>query len=346
MAFISSEHKNKMYKSERMAIIAVLLIVVIIVAVVCLGAIDNKETQSVPEDSGDIVSSATVSGENSNAGLSGEEVGESSTLPIIDTPIEYVALKVDNSLANTGELILVNKDHEYVVDNYEKDLINVYDKFNTQHFMYADTDKLLLENVAKKLSEMCAEFTNATNLKGIMLGSSYVSKETQQSYYDSASEEDKLYTQMGGFSEHHTGLSFDLAAYGSGFEMGENQYAWFNENCWKYGFIVRYPEGKETITFVKNDTDHFRYVGVPHALYMYRYSLTFEEYIEYLKGITNESPLMLGDGTTSKYQAYSCKVSDGGQTEIMVPSEASGWSYQVSGTNDGYFIVTLTKNEK
>ncbi len=345
MAFISSEHKKKMYKSERMAIIAVLLIVVIIVAVIGFGAIDKK----TPTPSDD---ASNASGNNQSAdAVSSKDFGKESnddsdvtSLPsVVEQPITFVSVKIDNTELTKGDLVLVNKDCEYTVADPKSDLVNVYDEFSTKYFMYTDTDLYLKKEVAQKLCEMCEEFTKETTLTGILLRSAYISREEQQEYYDALSDANKSYAQMGGFSEHHTGLGFDLMAYGSGFTMGENQYAWFNENSWKFGFVLRYPRDKEGVTFVKDDTDHFRYVGIPHALYMYRYSLVLEEYIGYLKGITYEAPLSLGDGGATKYQAYACKASNGSQTEIMVPAENSGWTYSISGTNDGYFIVTLVK---
>ncbi len=349
MAFISSEHKKKMHRSERMGIIAVLLIVAIIVVVFLVAGVDKKAPPSedvVSNASNDQQSNDTVQSVEilSNEKIDSEESTDSSATAV-EKPVEFVSIKIDNAQLLTGELVLVNKEHEYKASDWEKDLINVYDEFSTENFYYTDTDLRLRKDVAENLKAMCVEFAQATTLQGLMLSTSYVTREEQQSSYDKADDEKKPYIPVGGFSEHHTGLAFDLMAYGKGFTMGENQYAWFNDNCWKHGFVLRYPDGKENLTYIKDDTDHFRYVGVPHALYMYRYSLVLEEYIEYLKGITYKSPLSLGDGTTAKYQVYACRASTDSQTEIMVPSEGSGWTYTVSGTNDGYFVITITKTE-
>ncbi len=345
MAFISSEHKKRMYKSERMAIIGVLVIVVVLVIALVIGLSGGnggkrEDGTSAEEGSNDAVLSADVSSDASK---------EVSVDTGIDTPIDFVSIKVDNTSAGEGNLILVNKDHPYNNENIESTLIDVYEKFDTEFFSYSNSGLKLEETVATKLSEMCAAFTKATENSNLMLHSAYISKSQQQQTYDDkakdATAEELLYLQAGGCSEHQTGLALDLMAYPAknGEEMGVDQYAWFTDHCWEHGFIVRYPAGEENVTFVKNDTDQFRYVGVPHALYMHRYSLVLEEYIEYLETRTYDSRLMLDGGSAMKYQAYACKVSDGAQTEIMVPSEASGWKYDISGTNTGYFIVTIYK---
>ena len=53
---------------------------------------------------------------------------------------------------------------------------------------------------------------------------------------------------------------------------------WLINNCFNYGFILRYPENKEDITLYKFEPWHFRYVGVEVATYMYENNLCLEEY--------------------------------------------------------------------
>ena len=74
-----------------------------------------------------------------------------------------------------------------------------------------------------------------------------------------------------GTSEHQLGLSVDLVGY------SVNQ--WLAEHCWEYGFILRYPEGKENITGIINEPWHFRYVGVEVSMDMKDSGLCLEEYL-------------------------------------------------------------------
>lgn len=96
-----------------------------------------------------------------------------------------------------------------------------------------------------------------------------------------------------GFSEHHTGLAIDVvdtnwynnyttyageildAAYGN-----EASAKWLAENAAAYGFIIRYPEGEESITGITYEPWHLRYVGVDSAAYIVENDLTLEEYLE------------------------------------------------------------------
>ena len=59
---------------------------------------------------------------------------------------------------------------------------------------------------------------------------------------------------------------------------------WLSENCWEYGFIVRYPDSKTHITGIMSEPWHFRYVGVELAMEMKDSGLCLEEYLDALTG--------------------------------------------------------------
>lgn len=91
-----------------------------------------------------------------------------------------------------------------------------------------------------------------------------------------------------GFSEHNTGLAVDL--YGSGdYSLTAsfaktNAYKWLMENCADYGFILRFPQGKESVTGVIYEAWHFRYVGDPEIAHKIMDSgLCLEEYLAQTK---------------------------------------------------------------
>ncbi|MBQ8923023.1 MAG: D-alanyl-D-alanine carboxypeptidase family protein [Oscillospiraceae bacterium] len=86
-----------------------------------------------------------------------------------------------------------------------------------------------------------------------------------------------------GHSEHQTGLAMDINYAGSSFD-NTPEAKWLGENCWKYGFIIRYPKGKEEITGYKYESWHVRYLGKEWAKTIYDSGLTLEEYF----GITSK----------------------------------------------------------
>lgn len=99
---------------------------------------------------------------------------------------------------------------------------------------------------------------------------------------DGKAEADR-YSARAGHSEHQTGLAFDLNSIKETFAMtweGE----WVKKNCYKYGFIIRYPPDKEDITGYKWEPWHIRYLGEETAQAVYDSGLCLEEYL----GITSE----------------------------------------------------------
>ncbi|MEG2283569.1 MAG: M15 family metallopeptidase [Bacilli bacterium] len=102
-----------------------------------------------------------------------------------------------------------------------------------------------------------------------------------QNYVDQdGKEKADTYSARAGFSEHQTGLVADIdnkeKAYTS-FHLTK-EFTWMKNNAYKFGFILRYPKGKEEITGYGYESWHYRYVGVPVATYIHEHDITFDEY--------------------------------------------------------------------
>ncbi len=83
-----------------------------------------------------------------------------------------------------------------------------------------------------------------------------------------------------GESEHHTGLGVDFyAASDTGRFEDTPAYDWLQAHSGEYGFILRYPQGKEEQTGILNESWHYRYVGVEHAREIQEKGLCLEEYL-------------------------------------------------------------------
>ncbi len=107
---------------------------------------------------------------------------------------------------------------------------------------------------------------------------------------EEAIEKAKEYLTEPGHSEHHTGLALDIVdeewiVAGNGLdEEYENEASqnWLISSMTDYGFVLRYPKGKEEITGIQYEPWHFRYVGVDNAKFMEENDLVLEEYVELL----------------------------------------------------------------
>lgn len=90
-----------------------------------------------------------------------------------------------------------------------------------------------------------------------------------------------------GTSEHQTGLAADITEeyyeYKNASLADTAMYQWMEAHCQEYGFIVRFPDGKEDITGIIYEPWHFRYVGVEAATYIMEHDLTLEEFIALYK---------------------------------------------------------------
>ena len=86
------------------------------------------------------------------------------------------------------------------------------------------------------------------------------------------------YSARPGQSEHQTGLAFDVGQISDNFGNTPSG-IWLKENCHKYGFIIRYLKGKESITGYKYEPWHIRYVGENVATEIYNQGVTLEEYL-------------------------------------------------------------------
>lgn len=117
----------------------------------------------------------------------------------------------------------------------------------------------------------------------IYIGSSYRDYDYQVEIYNNYSdlygwEQADTFSARPGFSEHQTGLTIDCNTIDDAF--GDTAEAkWLAEHCAEYGFIIRFPEGKEDITGYKYEPWHIRYVGVEDATKINELGVCLEEYL-------------------------------------------------------------------
>ena len=170
--------------------------------------------------------------------------------------------------------MILNKYHGVKEDFVAPNLTKIRDK-------YSSGDNYLTAEAAAAFEKMCEEAKSEGY--SILANDTYRDYEIQQKTWDKylklygQSYNDKYVTKPG-FSEHHTGLAIDIKSANSNIFKNSKEYTWMIENGHKYGFIHRYQESKESITGIKSEAWHFRYVGVEAATYIYEHKLCLEEY--------------------------------------------------------------------
>lgn len=259
------------------------------------------------------------------------------------SPSDYQTVQMTRDEIYQGDLILVNQKNPYKADN--KKLVRVYDEKN---YAYKVKDKSVMmnEEVMPSLNRMMEDFYQATGVKDVLLMSGFRSEDEQgkifkQKVKKAGEEEASKWAAQPGYSEHHTGYAADLSIYhDSGHSetfRGQGKYRWINENCHRYGFIVRYYEDKTPQTGIKYEPWHFRYIGAPHATLLTQRGFCLEEYIAYLKVYAfDQEHLIIGAENGKKYEVYYVPAA-GDVTNVPVPKSRS---YTVSGDNMEGFIVT------
>ena len=169
-------------------------------------------------------------------------------------------LKVENGITTIDGILIANKTYSLPA-SYGGPLTN--EVMNAFNLMKADATSIGLN---------------------IWIQSGYRSYARQEGIYNNYVARDgqiaaDTYSARPGHSEHQTGLCFDLNTIDDSFTY-TNEGRWINENCYRYGFIIRYPKGKDNITGYMHESWHLRYVGVDLATTLYNNGewITIEEY--------------------------------------------------------------------
>lgn len=199
-----------------------------------------------------------------------------------ETTVLYVNLDMDKGDYTDSVLVskfstdmLVNK-HRHLDEKFEPtDLTTIDSKYA------ADSDMKASRIAINAFAEM--EKAASADGLSLVINSAYRSYQDQ---VDISNAYLKLYGQSyveryvakPGYSEHQTGLAFDIGSRKSNIFANSKEYPWMMENAHKYGFILRFPKKYETITGFRNEPWHYRYVGKEIAKYIYENNITLEEY--------------------------------------------------------------------
>lgn len=186
-----------------------------------------------------------------------------------------------------GYLILVNSEHTIDGTYVPENLTNLVDTRSDR------AAQQMTLTAAKALEAMYIEM-RAAGYNDVSVTSAYRSYQRQEEIFnmylqmnlDNGYDRDTAYamvlsdTALPGQSEHQTGLCCDMHNLGSASQAFANQpvYKWLCENCWKFGFILRYPADKEDVTKITFEPWHYRFVGRYHAAAINAAHLSFEEY--------------------------------------------------------------------
>ena len=294
---LRAEKRRKRLRKKRIKAVAMLLVIMAVIAGLAFGAIKgigalkaDSETSSdteITESTGSVVTEENVTDVSSESEAEAEDIASSEEVASSEETTEPVQQKPEQ----TWSTMLVNA-WNYMPEGYVPEVRAI----NYQGVSPANNkfDVRAVDAAEQLLADARAAGYN------MYLVSAYRSHEYQIGLYNrkvnsyinagydeaTARAEASQWVAIPGTSEHCIGLAMDIVSstwynYNSDlthdFENTEH-FEWLYEHCADYGFILRYPKGKESITGITYEPWHYRYVGVEAAKYIMENNLTLEEF--------------------------------------------------------------------
>lgn len=311
----------------RIAVILSVIILVIFAYDFIRRAYDNwrgENGQLIVETSGLDSYATTPNGTTGGSDLPSD--GTTGTTTTTEGSENLPKLTLLASEVHTGSLVLVDDSHSWSGSH----ALAAFSELDYAHFRLPSRSLQIARSMSQDLIAMFKDFYGATGLGDVMI-------------YATTNTPAALAYQVS-IPERVTGLTIDLAVWDESTQThspftGEGQYAWLQTHCAEYGFVQRYSADKADITGMTEHIWHYRYVGIPHAIYMTEQSLCLEEYLKLLRDSHDaDNPLTVTTASASYTVYYVPKAEDGGMLEITVPKDVP---ITVSGDNMGGYIITI-----
>ncbi|TCM99099.1 D-alanyl-D-alanine carboxypeptidase [Paenibacillus sp. BK033] len=244
---------------------------------------------------------------------------------------DKLVIRVGKNQVHEGNLLLINEELAVPPNHADAEAVNLFEHKELRNgFGLLDRTVRLSPDLTKKFASMIKDAAD-DGIDHFLISSGYRNNKEQNALYEELGPD---IAAVPGHSEHNLGLALDIGSTTAQMKDAPEG-RWLKENSWRYGFIVRYPEDKTTITDVVNEPWHIRYVGLPHSAIMQENHWAFEEYLDNLK--ERKSITTVVSGIT--YAVYYFPVSS--NTTLHVPAAGN---YEISGNNSDGVIVTVMKS--
>ena len=251
----------------------------------------------------------------------------------------YMDVTIETSKFHSGNLILVNEKNPCL-----------FDVQAVENSTSTDINFVTIKSILDAKNTSVKPYTASDWEIGLDRESALAMDSWFTAFYQETGLNDLR--MIGGYKPESTDLDFQTGrtiTVGIFPEIGssyaykpEGSYIWLQEHAQEYGFILRYPEGKEAYfdeTITERRTATFRYVGIPSAIYMTKKNLCLEEFLQEIKQYTLENMLEIVNGEKT-YHMYYIPASIGNNVTIFqIPDDRI--YYEVSGNNTDGFIVTI-----
>ena len=270
-------------KSIKVKKIGYLLVSILIDILIVGGLIYLKENNKEDDTTMNEVSTTTATKKIESTTTTTKKTTEKQNNDVVETSItsKGFTLKKINGVTYVDGHIIANKTYPLPSSYIPK---NTHTAAGSQKYC-----QTCIDNDAWDAWNLMKADATALGLN-IWIQSGYRSYNAQKGLYDNYVKRDgkvaaDTYSARAGHSEHQTGFAYDLNSITDAFQY-TSEGKLVNENAYKYGFIIRFPKGKEDITGYKYESWHLRYVGKDLASKLYNNGdwITMEEYF----GITSK----------------------------------------------------------
>ena len=289
---------NKKKIKNSVKVIAFLLLIVVCLSIFYINNSDNKEQKVIKNTNKDLKKKVEKKKEEDSFTKDCKKL-KYCKIDLRDRYEKYKETHNDLSFEDIVTYVNLNLDYSFYTHTEQTPLLNK-ETILVNKYLYLGSDYIPenLEDIPTEYSRSGMKLVNVAKDKFVEMAkqakndgypifamSSYRSYEYQVNLYNKYVSNDGVeaadtYSVRAGYSEHQTGLCADIydgnIPYTS-FEKSKS-FNWMQENAHKYGFILRFPKGKENITGYQYESWHYRYVGEKIASYIHENNITYEEY--------------------------------------------------------------------
>lgn len=287
----SRRSRNRRNKGKKMTIFTV-------VALLSISLVSCNWDQIISEFGQGISSTSEVETSKQSSEFSSESISSSESEITSEQIRESELASLREQLIDTPDahssdwnLILVNRFNQLEDDlSFEQAIIE--NGFIIDARIQNELEQMLADGREQGLDFIVVSTYRTLAQQQANYDSVYQSYINQGRSHDEAVTMTEEYIALPSASEHSTGLAIDITEPVL-YQQGEGglvdafdqtpEGQWLYQNAADYGFVLRYPKGKEDITIINYESWHFRYVGVENATYMAENNLTLEEYVEILE---------------------------------------------------------------
>ncbi len=244
----------------------ILIVIAVLLLVICGGAYIVQDKLYSPDTAAikkQVELADNASSENDEANTANETIATATPEPTPELTREQLTL-------------VVNRDNK-LPEDFPIELVQLSNGQQVNEIIYPELQQMFNDMRAAGIYPIVREGYRTQEDQEQIYDEKYQEYISQGYSEEDAKRETMNWVAVPGYSEHQLGMAVDINADGV-HSAGWDVYNWLAENAYKYGFILRYPEGKEALTYTSYEPWHYRYVGKEDAKKIYEQGICLEEY--------------------------------------------------------------------